>query len=87
MTLTFTPADGSAANEVEVFQYKGGGVGLAMFNTDEVILNSRSSSRFVSFYFFFFYLFKSQSPVSLIVAFNTLSVKSIHCICQQKIQF
>jgi isocitrate dehydrogenase len=37
MTLKFTPADGSEANEVEVFQYKGGGVGLAMFNTDESI--------------------------------------------------
>ena len=38
LTLKFTPADGSAANEVEVFNYKAGGVGLAMFNTDEVIL-------------------------------------------------
>ncbi len=37
MTLKFAPADGSEVNEVEVFQYKGGGVGLAMFNTDEVI--------------------------------------------------
>ncbi len=36
LTMNFTPADGSAPVEVEVFQYKGAGVGLAMFNTDEV---------------------------------------------------
>jgi isocitrate dehydrogenase len=38
MTLKFVPQDGSETTELEVFQYKAGGVGLAMFNTDEVCL-------------------------------------------------
>jgi isocitrate dehydrogenase len=37
LTLKFQPADGSEATEVEVYQYKAAGVGLAMFNTDESI--------------------------------------------------
>lgn len=37
MTLKFVPQDGSETTELEVFQYKAGGVGLAMFNTDESI--------------------------------------------------
>ncbi len=36
LTLKFTPNDGSAPTENLVFDYKAGGVGLAMFNTDEV---------------------------------------------------
>lgn len=36
LALKFSPADGSAATEVEIFQYKAGGVALGMFNTDEV---------------------------------------------------
>ncbi|MGD1067396.1 MAG: NADP-dependent isocitrate dehydrogenase, partial [Vulcanimicrobiaceae bacterium] len=37
LTVTFTPADGSAPIEREVFQFKGGGVALAMYNVDESI--------------------------------------------------
>ncbi len=36
LTLKFVPQDGTEATELEVFQYKAGGVGMAMFNTDEV---------------------------------------------------
>jgi isocitrate dehydrogenase len=35
--MTFTPADGSAKQEVEVFNFKGAGVALSMYNTDESI--------------------------------------------------
>lgn len=34
--ITFTPDDGSAPKKYEVFNYPGGGVGLGMYNTDEV---------------------------------------------------
>jgi len=37
LTLKFTPTDGAQPTELEVFNYKAGGVGLAMFNTDESI--------------------------------------------------
>jgi len=37
LTLTFTPADGSAPIEREVFQFPGGGVAMAMYNLDESI--------------------------------------------------
>jgi isocitrate dehydrogenase len=37
LTLTFVPADGSPATTHEVYSYKGGGVALAMYNTDESI--------------------------------------------------
>ncbi len=37
LTLTFTPDDGSAPQVHEVYQFKGPGVGLAMYNTDESI--------------------------------------------------
>jgi isocitrate dehydrogenase len=37
LTLTFTPDDGSAPIEREVFQFPGGGVALAMYNLDESI--------------------------------------------------
>ena len=37
MTLTFTPADGGAAIEHEVFDFPGGGVALAMYNLDDSI--------------------------------------------------
>ncbi len=38
VTLTYTPADGSPATEVEVVNFKDtGGVTLAMYNTDESI--------------------------------------------------
>jgi isocitrate dehydrogenase len=37
LTLTFTPDDGSAPIEREVFQFPGGGVALSMYNLDESI--------------------------------------------------
>ena len=37
LTLTFTPEDGSAPQTFEVFNFKGDGVALAMYNTDESI--------------------------------------------------
>jgi isocitrate dehydrogenase len=37
LTLTFTPSDGGAPIEREVFQFPGGGVALAMYNLDESI--------------------------------------------------
>ena len=43
-TVHFTPEDGSAPTEYEVFSYKGGGVGLAMYNTDESIEEFARSS-------------------------------------------
>lgn len=37
LTMTFTPEDGSAPQEFEVYNFKGDGVALAMYNTDESI--------------------------------------------------
>ncbi len=37
LTITYTPEDGSAATSHEVFNFKGDGVALAMYNTDESI--------------------------------------------------
>lgn len=37
LTVRFEPEDGSAAQEFEVYDFKGGGVALAMYNTDESI--------------------------------------------------
>lgn len=37
LTLTFIPEDGSAPQSFEVFNFKGDGVALAMYNTDESI--------------------------------------------------
>ena len=37
LTITFTPEDGSAGITHEVYQFKGDGVALAMYNTDESI--------------------------------------------------
>lgn len=34
--MVFTPADGTAAKEWEVFKFPAGGVGMGMYNTDEV---------------------------------------------------
>jgi isocitrate dehydrogenase len=35
--LVYTPKDGSAAQKIKVFDYKDGGVAMAMYNTDESI--------------------------------------------------
>ncbi|KAK7207718.1 hypothetical protein BZA70DRAFT_287063 [Myxozyma melibiosi] len=37
LELTFTPADGSAPTSTTVFDFKGPGIGLAMYNTDDSI--------------------------------------------------
>jgi isocitrate dehydrogenase len=37
LTMTFTPDDGSPAQTFEVFNFKGDGVALSMYNTDESI--------------------------------------------------
>lgn len=37
LTISFTPEDGSPAQSFEVFNYKGDGVAMAMYNTDESI--------------------------------------------------
>jgi isocitrate dehydrogenase len=37
LTMTFTPADGSKAQVFEVYDFKGDGVALSMYNTDESI--------------------------------------------------
>ena len=43
LTLTYTPDDGSAPQSFEVFNFKGDGVALAMYNTDESIRGFASS--------------------------------------------
>lgn len=37
LTMTFTPEDGSEPETFEVYKYKGGGVAMAMYNTDDSI--------------------------------------------------
>ena len=37
LTMTFTPADGSPPTEREVFDFKGGGVAMGMYNLDDSI--------------------------------------------------
>jgi isocitrate dehydrogenase len=37
LTISFTPEDGSAPQQFEVYNFKGDGVALAMYNTDESI--------------------------------------------------
>ena len=36
MQLVYTPADGSAPTTLDVYDFKAGGVAMAMYNTDEV---------------------------------------------------
>lgn len=43
-TVKFTPEDGTDPVEYEVFSYKGAGIGLAMYNTDESIEEFAHSS-------------------------------------------
>src|SRR5450432_2211358 len=38
LTMTFTPEDGSKAQTFEVYNFKGDGVALCMYNTDESII-------------------------------------------------
>ncbi|OUM54103.1 hypothetical protein BVG19_g3453 [[Candida] boidinii] len=44
LELKYTPADGSEPQTFKVFDYKGSGVGLAMYNTDESIIGFAHSS-------------------------------------------
>jgi isocitrate dehydrogenase len=47
LTLTFTPKDGSAPMEMEVHQFPGGGVAMAMYNHDDSIRDfARASMRY-----------------------------------------
>ncbi|MBA3419736.1 MAG: NADP-dependent isocitrate dehydrogenase [Geodermatophilaceae bacterium] len=47
LTMTFTPADGSQPMELEVYQFPGAGVALAMYNLDESIRDfARASLRY-----------------------------------------
>jgi isocitrate dehydrogenase len=47
LTLTFTPADGSEPMELEVYDFPGGGVAMAMYNLDESIRDfARASMRY-----------------------------------------
>jgi isocitrate dehydrogenase len=47
LTLTFTPADGAAPIELEVYDFPGPGVALAMYNLDESIRDfARASMRY-----------------------------------------
>src|SRR6476661_2407116 len=47
LTLTFTPKDGGEPTEVEVFQFPGPGVALAMYNLDDSIRDfARASMRY-----------------------------------------
>jgi isocitrate dehydrogenase len=43
LTMTFTPADGSKPQVFEVYDFKGDGVALSMYNTDESIRGFASS--------------------------------------------
>lgn len=43
--MVFTPKDGSGAKEWEVYNFPGGGVGMGMYNTDEVPGWARGSWR------------------------------------------
>lgn len=44
LTMTFTPADGGKKLEFNVFDFPGGGVGMAMYNLDESIIGFARSS-------------------------------------------
>ncbi|WP_155348386.1 NADP-dependent isocitrate dehydrogenase [Acrocarpospora pleiomorpha] len=47
LTLTFTPSDGSQPIELDVFDFPGGGVAMAMYNLDESIRDfARASFRY-----------------------------------------
>jgi isocitrate dehydrogenase len=44
LTLTFTPADGSKPTEMNVYDFKGKGVAMSMYNTDESIMGFAHAS-------------------------------------------
>ncbi|KIM41455.1 hypothetical protein M413DRAFT_445452 [Hebeloma cylindrosporum] len=44
LQLVYTPADGSAATVMDVYDFKGPGVAMAMYNTDESIIGFAHSS-------------------------------------------
>jgi isocitrate dehydrogenase len=47
LTLTYTPADGSEAIELDVYDFPGGGVAMAMYNLDDSIRDfARASLRY-----------------------------------------
>jgi isocitrate dehydrogenase len=47
LTLTFTPKDGDAPIELEVYDFPGGGIAMAMYNLDESIRDfARASMRY-----------------------------------------
>jgi isocitrate dehydrogenase len=47
LTLTFTPKDGSEATELDVYDFPGGGVAMAMYNLDDSIRDfARASMRY-----------------------------------------
>ncbi len=47
LTLTFTPADGGEPMELQVYDFPGGGVAMAMYNLDESIADfARASMRY-----------------------------------------
>ncbi|MEV7971435.1 NADP-dependent isocitrate dehydrogenase [Sphaerisporangium sp. NPDC088356] len=47
LTLTFTPKDGSEPMEIDVYDFPGGGVAMAMYNLDESIRDfARASMRY-----------------------------------------
>ena len=44
--MTFTPSDGSEQQKMKVFEFKNrGGVGMGMYNTDEVCLQSSERNK------------------------------------------
>jgi isocitrate dehydrogenase len=47
LTMTFTPADGSAPMEFDIFDFPGGGIAMGMYNLDESIRDfARASMRY-----------------------------------------
>lgn len=48
--IIFSPADGSAGKEWEVYDFPAGGCGMGMYNTDEVSSQEMMPSLFASSY-------------------------------------
>lgn len=46
--IVFTPKDGSSAKQWEVYNFPAGGVGMGMYNTDEVSSGSCAPSQCLS---------------------------------------